>query len=282
MGDFNNTAENQDDLLDDPALRSEDQDTDTGGDGSGRVSGKDSGLDSRALQAELKKTQEDRESFKKDLEAHKQELAAIREHNRRVGTALSGLDKSPEEMARDNKAKQVRDAMRQMYPWFDKAEKMFAQSEGGQQTEQPRSLAEQHYFNQARQTAFDRAAKMGFQTREGQEAVVSLGDLLIHQVKPWKDRFYGQGDHSVLEEVTSFLEKKVFGPYAKNIEARFLDKLRRQGLLLRMPNVPVEEPKSGKKEKKADKEREPDYSDPNERLGAMTRIAEEAMRGGEE
>lgn len=185
---------------------------------------RDYSADFSELKRQNERLQENNQRFLSDLDSHKQELAKLREAERRRNLILAGDDSVLKEEQEKRKQSQIRDQLLKVAPEL----KSLFTGEQPQQSGQP-SMAEMAFFNQARSSAQESLKARGFEDQTAQEALLRLGDVLIHDVPQWHDRFYKQGDMRVLKEVENFLFEKLFDPYSKRIEAQTIERIKKQG-----------------------------------------------------
>ena len=224
---------------------------------------------------------QDNESYKRDLQTHKEELSrrreeerAYREEDRRRALLLSG-DK--EILAEEEKRRKSEAIKNQFYELFPKAKDILEGSaKGKQDNEGEPSLAEQAFHNGTRQRAMEMAKKSGFATTEGQQVLTTLGDYLINITPQWKERYYKRGDTTVIDEVHKWMEDKVFGPRDRFIENRIIEKLKKQGRY----TAPLPS-RTGGSGNPPSKDKDLDLNVPSQRKDAFLRVARNTLEQAE-
>lgn len=209
------------------------------------------------------------EKLLRDVSAHKEELANMREAERRRTLLFAGDKSIIQEETRKRRAEEIKN---EFYELFPKARDMFeGNAQAFNQQPQP-SVAEMAYMNSAKQEAYTFAKNEGFSTPEGQHFMAVLGDVLIHSVPDWKARFYQGGDRSVLNEVTEFIREKIFKPRDQQIESRLLEKIKKQGRYV--SPLPRTSAGSGRIEKPKDNL---DFTKPEDRHKRLSEVIQRSI-----
>lgn len=224
---------------------------------------------------------QDNENYKRDLQSHKEELSQYREEQRRAReeerrrSLLLAGDK--EILQEEEKRRYSEKIKNQFFEVFPEAKKLFdGNAQNQQQGEKEVSLAEQAFHNGNRQRAMEMAKKSGFTTTEGQQVMTTVGDYLINITPQWKERYYKRGDTAVIDEVNKWLEDKVFGPRDRAVEARLIERLKKQGRY----TAPLPSRTSGSSSSSS-KEKDLDLNNPQQRRDAFSRIARGALEQSE-
>lgn len=178
--------------------------------------------DFESLKQSLQEERSQRQRLLEDLNAHKEELSQKREDDRRKMMMMVGDKETIQEVEEKRRQERIKDEFFKIMP---EAKRLF-ENQGNQN--EP-SLSEKAFFNTARQKGFDLAKQSGFTSNEGQQLMPIVADILIQNTPQWKDRFYKNGDMSVIDEVSKFLDDKVFGPRDRAVEARTIARIQKQG-----------------------------------------------------
>jgi len=173
-----------------------------------------------SLRRENARLQEVNQKYSAELPEFKNELQRLRDEQRQRDLLLLGDKDVIAERQEKLRQDKVRDELFKVVPEF----KDFLNRP--QQTGP--SIAESAFFNSARNTGFELADKAGFKDQAGKEFMVYASDMLIKYNPAWNQRFYQNGDMSVLNEVSDFINKQILEPRDKAIEQRVLSKIRSQ------------------------------------------------------
>lgn len=159
-----------------------------------------------------------------DLQGTKQELAQLREQERRKTLMMAGDQDIFKQEQERKRQEQIRNELFKVVPEF----KDFTEGRHAQQNGQP-SVAEMAFYNQARTSAQQSLANRGIKDQSGQEVLIRLGDALIHDIPQWHDRFYKNGDTNVLKEVEDFIFQKIIDPIKEQVKQETIEMIRKQG-----------------------------------------------------
>jgi hypothetical protein len=228
--------------------------------------------------AKLERLAQDNESYKRDLQSHKEELSQRREDERRSrederrrSLLLAGDKELLQEEEQRRSAEKIKE---QFFKVFPNAKNVLeGNGQNQQQGEKEVSVAEQAFHNGNRQRAMEMAKKSGFGTTEGQQVMTTVGDYLINITPQWKERYYKRGDTTVIDEVHKWMEDKVFAPRDRAVEARLLEKLKKQGRY----TAPLPSRTGGSNAPSPSREKDLDLNVPNQRKDAFLKVARSSM-----
>jgi len=208
-----------------------------------------------------------------DLQGTKQELARLREEERRKTLIAAGDQDVLKQEHEKRRQEQIRNELMKVAP---ELKSVFEGQMANQQMQQQPSVAEMAFYNSARTNAQQSLANRGIKDPSGQEIMIRLGDALIHDVPQWQDRFYKKGDTTVLKEVEDFIFSKVIDPLKEQIKQETIENIRRQGRFA----APVPRVGGGGSSPQSKKENfNPDS--PQERMGVWGKVYQQTISGNE-
>jgi hypothetical protein len=162
--------------------------------------------------------QEVNSKYSGEIHGFKSELTSLRDAQREQQLLAIGDPRTKAKFEEQAKQQEIKEEFYKLFPHMKQLENGLPQQS---------ARDDQFFLNTARTEGFKHAENMGFKDEAGKQFMVYAADMLM-QVNPnWKQRFFEQKDMSVLNEVSEFINKKIFEPRDRAIEQRVVEKLRK-------------------------------------------------------